>query len=115
MVFVIILGIASYICTDNTLSRTEQTVGDISLSFENGDTQLAKNLSARLSEEWKKDCSRYMLIIDKDYMIEITLAVTRIGALTEDEDPEVLAECRTLLGLMKLCRMKENFELRNIF
>ncbi len=115
MVVVIILGIASYICTDNTLSEAEQTVNDISLSFENGDMELTKKLSEELSGEWQNDCGSYMFIIDKDYMVEITLAVSRIEAFARDENPEVLVECETLLSLMELCREKENIELRNIF
>lgn len=115
MVVVIILGIASYICTDNTLNEAEQTVSDISLSFEKGDMELTRAFSEKLSEEWEEDCENYMFIIDKDYMIEITLAVSRIEEFVRDENPEVLVECRTVLGLMELCREKENIELRNIF
>lgn len=114
MVVVIILGIASYICTDNTLNEAEQTVNDISLSFEKGDMELTRQLSEKLSEEWEEDCESYMFIIDKDYMVEITLAVSRIEAFARDENPEVLVECETVLGLMELCREKENIELRNI-
>ncbi|MBQ8903789.1 MAG: DUF4363 family protein [Oscillospiraceae bacterium] len=115
MVVVIILGIASYICTDNTLNEAEQTVSDISLSFEKGDMELTRAFSEKLSEEWEEDCENYMFIIDKDYMIEITLAVSRIEEFARDENPEVLVECRAVLGLMELCREKENIELRNIF
>lgn len=114
MVVVIILGIASYICTDNTLNEAEQTVNDISLSFEKSDMELTRQLSEKLSEEWEEDCESYMFIIDKDYMVEITLAVSRIEAFARDENPEVLVECETVLGLMELCREKENIELRNI-
>lgn len=114
MVVVIILGIASYICTDNTLNEAEQTVNDISLSFEKGDMELTRQLSEKLSEEWEEDCESYMFIIDKDYIVEITLAVSRIEAFARDENPEVLVECETVLGLMELCREKENIELRNI-
>jgi len=115
MVVVIIVGIASYICTDSTLNEAEQTVNDISLSFEKGDMELTQRLSQSLSEEWEQDCESYMFIIDKDYMVEITLAVARIEAFARDENPEVLVECETVLGLMELCREKENIELRNIF
>ena len=55
-----------------------------------------------------------MFIINKDYVVEITLAVSRIEAFARDESPEVLVECETVLGLMELCREKENIELRNI-
>lgn len=115
MVVLIILGIASYICTDSTLSEAEQAVNGISLSFGSGDMELTKQLSEELSEEWEEDCESYMFIIDKDYMVEITLAVSRIEAFARDENPEVLVECETVLGLMELCREKENIELRNIF
>ena len=114
MVLLIILGIASYICTDNTLNEAEQTVNDISLSFGKGDMELTKELALTLSGEWEEDCENYMFIIDKDYMVEITLAVSRIEAFARDENPEVLVECETVLGLMELCREKENIELRNI-
>ncbi len=115
MVVLIIVGIASYICTDNTLNEAEKTVNDISLSFEKGDMELTRRLSRSLSEEWEGDCENYMFIIDKDYMVEITLAVSRIEAFARDENPEVMVECETVLGLMELCREKENIELRNIF
>ena len=115
MIVVIIVGIASYICTDNTLNEAEKTVNDISLSFEKGDMELTRQLSQKLSEEWEEDCENYMFIIDKDYMVEITLSVSRIEAFVRDESPEVLVECETVTGLMELCREKENIELRNIF
>ena len=115
MVVLIIVGIACYICTDNTLNEAEKTVNDISLSFEKGDMELTRRLSRSLSEEWEGDCENYMFIIDKDYMVEITLAVSRIEAFARDENPEVMVECETVLGLMELCREKENIELRNIF
>lgn len=115
MVVLIILGIASYICTDSTLSEAEQTVNDISLSFGSGDMELTKQLSGELSEEWENHCENYMFIIDKDFMVEITMAVSRIETFARDENPEVLVECETVLELMELCREKENIELHNIF
>ncbi|MBO5378475.1 MAG: DUF4363 family protein [Ruminiclostridium sp.] len=114
MILLIILGIASYICTDNTLNEAEQSVNDISRSFADGDMELTKQLSHKLSEKWEEDCENYMFIINKDYVVEITLAVSRIEAFARDENPEVLVECETVLGLMELCREKENIELRNI-
>ncbi|MBR4112382.1 MAG: DUF4363 family protein [Ruminiclostridium sp.] len=114
MILLIILGIASYICTDNTLNEAEQSVNDISRSFADGDMELTKQLSHMLSEKWEEDCENYMFIINKDYVVEITLAVSRIEAFARDENPEVLVECETVLGLMELCREKENIELRNI-
>jgi len=114
MILLIILGIASYICTDNTLNEAEQSVNDISRSFTDGDMELTKQLSHKLSEKWEEDCENYMFIINKDYVVEITLAVSRIEAFARDENPEVLVECETVLGLMELCREKENIELRNI-
>ena len=114
MILLIILGIASYICTDNTLNEAEQSVNDISRSFADGDMELTKQLSHKLSEKWEEECENYMFIINKDYVVEITLAVSRIEAFARDENPEVLVECETVLGLMELCREKENIELRNI-
>ena len=114
MILLIILGIASYICTDNTLNEAEQSVNDISRSFADGDMELTKQLSHKLSEKWEEDFENYMFIINKDYVVEITLAVSRIEAFARDENPEVLVECETVLGLMELCREKENIELRNI-
>lgn len=114
MIFLIILGTASYICTDNTLDEAEQAVNDISLSFEKGNMELAKKLAEKLAEEWEKDCGNYMFIIDKDYVVEITLSVSRIKAFAHDENSEIKVECETALGLMKLCREKENIEIGNI-
>lgn len=115
MMVLIILGIASYICTDSALHEAEQTVNDISLSFSSGDTGLTQKLAEELSEEWEEDCESYLFIIDKDYIVEITLAVSRIEAFARDENPEVMVECETVLGLVELCREKENIELRDIF
>ena len=56
MILLIILGIASYICTDNTLNEAEQSVNDISRSFAEGDMELTKQLSHKLSEKWEEDC-----------------------------------------------------------
>ena len=113
-ILLIILGIAIYICTDNALSDTEQAVNDISLSFEEGASDKVKSLSRRLSEDWRQTYGNYLFIIDKNYIVEITLAISRIEALAQDGDKEILTECETVNGLLELCREKENIELRNI-
>ena len=114
-VLLIILGIASYICTDGALSETEQTVNEISLSFGEGDMDAVKSLSQRLSQNWRKNYGSYLFIVDKDYIVEITLAISRIEALSKNGDEELLTECETIYGLLELCREKENIEVSNIF
>ena len=113
-VLLIILGIASYICTDNALSATEQSVNEISLNFDEGNMDKVKNLSAQLSDDWREIYGNYLFIVDKNYMVEITLAVSRIEEFAKDENAEILVECNTVKGLLELCREKENIELRNI-
>lgn len=115
MVLVIILGIGSYIYTDNAMDRTEKAVNGISQSFSEGRLEETKLLSAKLSDEWREQYKNYVFIFDKEHIMELTSIIARIDAYAKDDNPDILVECRTATELIKLYRAKEDITLGNIF
>ena len=115
MVMLIILGIASYVFTDTAMDRTEKAVSDISLTFEDGNFGETKTLSARLSADWRKYSRCYIFIFDKEHVMELTGAIAKIEAFANDENPEILVECKTAAELIRLYRAKERLTLGNVF
>lgn len=115
MVMLIILGIASYVFTDTAMDKTEKAVSDISLTFEDGNFGETKTLSARLSADWRKYSRCYIFIFDKEHVMELTGAIAKIEAFANDENPEILVECKTAAELIRLYRAKERLTLGNVF
>lgn len=115
MVMLIILGIASYVFTDTAMDRTEKAVSDISLTFEDGNFGETKTLSARLSADWRKYSRCYIFIFDKEHVMELTGAIAKIEAFANDENPEILVECKTAAELIRLYRAKERVTWGNVF
>lgn len=115
MVIIIILGIGSYIYTDNAMDRTEKAVDGISRSFSEGNLEETKLLTNKLSAEWRKQYRSYVFIFDKEHIMELTAMIARIDAFARDENPEVLVECKAALEFIRLYRAKEDITIENIF
>ncbi len=115
MIMLIVLGTASYIFTDSAMDKTEKAVSDISLTFGEGDFETAKSLSAVLSANWREYSKSYIFIFDKEHIMELTGAIAKIEALANDENPDILVECKTAAELIRLYRAKERVTLGNIF
>lgn len=115
MIILIIFGIVSYAYTDNAMDETEQAVTDIANSFGEGDFERTKDLTRELSALWREKCRNYVFIFDKEHIMELTAVIARIEALAEDENPEMLVECRAGVELIRLYRSKEDITLGNIF
>lgn len=115
MVLLIILGIASFTYTDNAMDETEKAVEDIAESFGAGEFEKTKDLTRKLSEQWRGKYTTYVFIFDKDHIMELTAVIARIEAFADDENPETLVECRTARELIRLYRSKEEINIVNIF
>lgn len=115
MIILIILGIVSYAYTDNAMDETEHAVENIANSFSDGDFERTKSLTRELSAIWRKKCKNYVFIFDKDHIMELTAVIARIEAFAEDENPEVLVECKAGVELIRLYRAKEDITAVNIF
>ena len=108
------LGIASYIYTNDAMESTGDAIDQISDSFESGDFGKTRSLSVSLSESWRKSDNNYLLIFDKEHIMELTMAIARIEALAEDENPDLLIECKSASELIRLYRSKEKLKIVNI-
>lgn len=115
MVILIILGIVSYAYTDNAMDEAEHAVEDIANSFSDGDFERTKSLTRELSATWRERCRSYVFIFDKDHIMELTAVIARIEAFAEDENPEMLVECKAGVELIRLYRAKEDITPVNIF
>lgn len=115
MVMLIILGIASYAFTDNAMDKTEKAVSDISLTFEEGNFEAAKSLCAALSANWREYSKCYIFIFDKEHIMELTMSISKIEAMANDENPDIISECKTAAELIRLYRAKEKLRLGNVF
>ncbi|MBQ8410132.1 MAG: DUF4363 family protein [Ruminiclostridium sp.] len=114
MVIIIIIGIGSYIYTDNAMDRTEKAVDNISDSYLSGNLDEVKRLTNELSSEWRKQYRSYVFIFDKEHIMELTAMIARIEAFAEEENPEVLVECKAAVEFIRLYRAKEDITLGNI-
>ena len=114
LLILIALGIASYAYTNSTMDNTQREIEGISESFKRGDFERTKALSYTLSENWRLSYSNYFLIFDTEHIMELTSVIARIEAFADDENPEVLVECRAASELIRLYRSKEKFTLSNI-
>lgn len=115
IVLLLIIGIGSYIFTDNAMDETEAAVENIAESFGNGEFEKTKSLTSQLSQSWHNQCRNYVFIFDKDHIMELTAVIARIEAFAEDENPEMLVECKAAAELIRLYRSKEEINLINIF
>ncbi len=115
IVLLLIIGIGSYIFTDNAMDETEAAVENIAESFGNGEFEKTKSLTSQLSQSWHNQCRNYVFIFDKDHIMELTAVIARIEAFAEDENPEMLVECKAATELIRLYRSKEEINLINIF
>ena len=114
LLILIALGIASYTFTNDAMDSTRREIEGISESFKSGDFERTKKLSYELSENWRYKYCNYLLIFDTDHIMEFTSAIARIEAFAQDENPEVLVECRAASELILLYRSKEKLEISNI-
>ena len=114
LLVLVALGIVSYIYTNNAMESTGDTIDRISTSFENGDFEKTRSLSTSLSENWRESYNNYLLIFDKEHIMELTMAIARIEALAEDENPDLLIECKSASELIRLYRSKEKLRIVNI-
>lgn len=115
MVLLIILGIGSYIFTADAMDKTEEAVSDISASFDKGNFEKTKTLCGQLSAQWRSYSKSYIFIFDKEHIMELTMAISKIEALANDENPEMLIECKTAIELIRLYKAKEKLTLGNVF
>ncbi len=115
MVVVIIIGAVSYAYTDNAMDKAEKAVDTIAQSFSEGDFERTLRLTQRFSSDWREQYKSYLFIFDKEHIMELTAIISRIEALAEDENSELLVECKAASELIRLYRAKEKVSLSNIF
>lgn len=114
LLILIALGIASYAYTNDAMDNTRREIEGISESFKSGNFERTKQLSYELSENWRYKYCNYLFIFDTDHIMELTSMIARIEAFADDENPEVLVECRAASELILLYRSKEKLAISNI-
>lgn len=114
VVLLTILGIASYLYTQDAMEKTEAAIDSVSASFSEN-SELTGSLAKKLTAQWRENCGSYIFIFDRDHIMELTAVIARIEAYAEENDPEILVECRQAKELIRLYHIKEDFYLPNIF
>lgn len=115
MITLVIIGIISLFYTDSIAESTERKVGEISESFEDGDYDLTRKLTNELDKSWKDYYQGHIFMVDKDHAMEISMAISRIKSMSEQEDDDLLTECGAVQDLIRLYRRKHDVTLENIF
>ncbi len=111
----LVIGIASYFCTKSVTENIEQKIDVITDCYNTGDFGRVKLLSTELRETWEDYIEEHIFVTDKEQAIEITLSITRIEALAEEQDDEILAESTVAKELISIYREKQALSLANIF
>lgn len=111
----LVIGIASYFCTKSVTENIEQKIDVITDCYNTGDFGRVKLLSTELRETWEDYIEEHIFVTDKEQAIEITLSITRIEALAEEHDDEILAESTVAKELISIYREKQALSLANIF
>lgn len=114
LLLLIALGIASYAYTNSAMERTDRALEEITVSFKGGDFERTKSLTDKLSEDWRKNYSSYLFIFDKEHVMELTMAISRINIMAKEENPDLTTECYTAAELIRLYRSKEKLSILNI-
>lgn len=111
----LIIGIASYFCTKSVTENIEQKIDVIADCYNAGDYGRTKILSAELRETWEDYIHKHIFITDKEQANEITLSITRIEALAEENDDEILSESTVAKELISIYREKQELSFANVF
>lgn len=114
MLSLIAIGIVSLFYTDMVADEAASTVNEISASFDNGDFDRVRELSAELNDNWQDYYQGHIFMVDKEHALEITMAIARIQSMAMREDEELPTECGTTSELIRLYRRKHNISLENI-
>lgn len=115
MLTVIAIGIISLFYTNSVAEKAERTVDEISASFEDGEFNRVKRLTAELNKEWQDYYQGHIFMVDKEHALEITMAIARIQSMAQQDDDELPTECGTTAELIRLYRRKHEITLENIF
>ncbi len=115
MITLVIIGIISLFYTESVTDAAARKVDEISASFENGDYDLTRRLSGELDKSWQDYYQGHIFMVDKDHAMEISMSISRIKSMAEQEDDDLPTECGTAQDLIQLYRRKHDLTLENIF
>lgn len=107
-------GIWGVIYTTGFSDRLLSDVEAVAESFEQGNTEAAKQAYSRVRENWDGFRDLHLLVTDQEHALEITMCIARMETLLEQEDEELLTECATAAKLIKVYRHEQLPSITNI-
>lgn len=115
MITLVIIGIISLFYTDSVTDAAARKVDEISASFGSGDYDLTRKLTAELDKSWQDYYQGHIFMVDKDHAMEISLSISRIKSMAEQDDDDLPTECGAAQDLIQLYRRKHDLTWENIF
>lgn len=107
-------GIWGVIYTTRFSDRLLSDVEAVAVNFEQGDTEAAKQAYSRVKTGWDGFSDFHILVSDQEHALEITMCITRMGSLLEQEEDDLLAECATAAKLIEVFRHEQLPNITNI-
>lgn len=112
---ILAVGITSLVYTVKTGDYIMENLRQVSECFEKEDMEGAKAAAKKVSDCWRGFRRLHILITDNDHALEITMAAERIERLLEQEDDEVMIECRVMEILVEDYCGEQEIRAGNIF
>lgn len=97
-------GAVSLFYTNSVSDKLLENLDEAERLFESGDSEGAAAAVARASDDWHTFKELHILSMNNDYILEITMSITRLESLVEREDEETVTECAVAKELIMAYR-----------
>ncbi|MCH5200949.1 MAG: DUF4363 family protein [Oscillospiraceae bacterium] len=107
-------GICGVIYTTGFSDGLLTEVEAVAENFERGDIEAAKQAFSRVKTSWDGFRDFHILVSDQEHALEITMCITRMESLLEQEEDDLLTECATAAKLIEVFRHEQLPNITNI-
>lgn len=107
-------GIWGVLYTEAFSSRLLTHIEAVEENFEQGNIEAAKQAYSHVKESWDSFRNFHILVSDQEHALEITMCIARMESLLEQEEDDLLTECRTAAELITVYSREQIPNLTNI-
>lgn len=114
IVLLITTAVFGYCSIKNTSDSILESLEATIQSFRNDDLESAVEHADAAEREWNEFFEVHVFITDKEHMLEITSSLTKIKAMAQENNDELIIEAQSAKKLIEIYLDKQNPELMNI-
>ena len=107
-------GISGVIYTTGLSDRLLAEVEAVAENYEHGDIEAAKQACSRVRASWDGFRDMHILVSDQEHALEITMCISRMESLLEQEDDDLITECAAAAKLIGVFRREQLPSIMNI-